>query len=473
MISFSSAVGNLFNRLGRLGKVIDTLRSYQGSQLTNFTDTTVGVVAQFNSESDIQALMGAQYITQLGTPAAVGQLMVSIAGSSISRAVYRDNPLFGQTLQTVTVSAALQEVIRQMGVQGATIPAITVTAIPRPSLTPSNPFFNGTGNGIVVMSTKRASDGATQANAFSETLTLVCSQDSYIGNATPGNERFALTGVGSVSSAFAFNWPGGSNASTSLSAIDGNTSNGSGNFLTNSGFEAFTANLPNNWHLTVGVAGVNIFEEDSIVYDPVSGGKALRITGDAPGTNVTLQQQFAVDTPSTLSPLTQYACNLFMRRDGTIPGAGVLTVELVDGNGVQIQDAAGNANFFIINLTQLTTTYAAYNGCFRLPLILPSAMYLQFRLSTALTNGRSVYVDKAALGLTTLAYVGGPSAAVFSGSILFIQGDYAYVDVVNQRGSGGSLNTWQTVFDVFFGTRASDILLPSSAVPTISDSLLQ
>ena len=147
-------------------------------------------------------------------------------------------------------------------------------------------------------------------------------------------------------------------------------------------------------------------------------------------------------------------------------------MDLFDGSSI-INDENGTANSFTIDLTALTTSYASRTGVFRTPSILPAAIYLRMRLSTALTNGRSVYFDKASLGEMTQAYTSGPYLAVHAGSIAFEVGDLGTVAVTNSRGAAGTLDTFQTLFAREFPDMiSSELLLPSAAAPTISDALI-
>jgi hypothetical protein len=464
VLSFADATGNLFNRLGRLGKLLSNLRTHQLAQLSSMTNTTTGVVAQYNAESDIQALMGQNYLSILAGVESVGSTASDIAITTLNRMIFRDNPRISQTLEGVNITDSLNELIRQMRVQGASILAATVTATPS--------AFTGAGNGVVVASVKRPSDGLTLENAYAENLLITCTQDSYGGGATEGNEGFTITGTGSQGDLFAFNWPLGSNGQLSENAIDGNVDNGSGNILTNSGFNTFTvANTPDNWEIVTGTPGTNIFEESTIVFD---GAKALRILGDGTA-NVEWRQKFddSTGTNGALSNLSQYAFNMWLRRDGVAAAAGVLTISLVDENDDVVQDAAGVDNSFTIDLTALSTVYTSYTGVFRTPLIMPDELYLSMKITTPLTTGRSVYLDKAGLGLTQQVYRNGPYLSVFSGAVPFERGDYTTTAITNSRGAAGTLDTFQTLLARLFPeVLANEYLFPSSSVPTISDTLI-
>ena len=349
--------------------------------------------------------------------------------------------------------------------QGKTVLALTITATPSGS-------FSGNGNGALITSVKRAFDGLALDNTFSETVSFTCTADSYTGNRSAGNESFSVTGEGNQSAFLAFDWPLGSGASGTLSVIDGNSNNTKNNLLTNSGYENWTANIPDNWTLQVGTAGTNINREGGLTYD---GTYAMRITGDAGSALTEIRQRFnnTAGTLGALLPLTQYAFNTYARRDGIVPGAGVWRVDLLNADGSVIADEAGVANTFDITLADLTTAYVPYGGVFRTPRVMPSVYYLRQRLSTALTDGRSVYFDKAALGTTGQHYLSGPSYALFAGSVPFQQGDYTSCVVTNSRGAAGTLNTFQTLFARLVPTMMnSGLLVPSSSSPTISDGLI-
>lgn len=466
MLSFANATANLYNRLGTYGNLILNLKNFQNIQLPAMTSTSNGVVSELDAESDIQAIMGSSYISLLDTGAgSYGSVAQQLAVATVNRMVFRDNPQYNQTLTSTNTLASIREIIRQMAVAGATVLAQTVTATPA--------AFVGVGNGAVCASVRRPSDGRVLENAYAENLTLTCTGDSYQGSATAGNEPFSLTGTGIQNNLFAFNWPLGSNASTSLSAIDGNSDVSAGNLLTNSGFESWTADVPDNWTLNVGTAGTSVFEENTIVYDGLA---SLAMTGDG-ATLAEIRQQFDSDsgTAGELIPLAQYGFNLWIRRDGVAPAAGVLTVELADASTlITLQDQAGNANSFTIDLTALTTEFAAVQFAFRTPLIMPAAVVLRVRQTTPLTNGRTVYIDKAALGPMTQAGLHLPFLAVFSGSTPFARNDYSLTAVTNSRGAGGSLFTWQCMlFRLLYAeVYSNEILFPSSATPTISDNLI-
>lgn len=467
MLSFADAPGNWFTTIGRLGGLAKKLRAYQLDALSNLTDVTVGQVAQLKNEADVQALVGDSYLSVLSSTAgSVSPLLQNVAQTYLNRLIFRDSPRVGQTLTSQNVTASLGELIRQMGVQGATVR--------RHVLGSSTTAFTGTGNAVLNVSTTRPLDGLPLEHLYAETLTAVCTQDSYLGGATAGNETVTVVGTGSEGDPFAFDWPLGSNCSATLQAIDGDVDDGSGNLLTNSGFERFTSNAPDNWEVMVGTAGTDLFEEDVIVYDPASGGKSLGVVSDG-SSLVQIRQLFgsSTGTQGTLDAVAQYGFCVFLRRDGGAPlSQGTLIADLHDGTAV-IDDEAGTPCSVSMDLTTLTTGFAAYTGAFRTPLALPSAVYLRLRFSVPADTGRAVYLDKASLGAMTQLYASGPFVSCHAGSTPFVAGDYATITLTNSRDGSGGLDTFQTLMARLFPQMiGQEIMLPSSSVPSVQDTMI-
>jgi hypothetical protein len=462
-IDFSGNSGTILARLGRAGAVIKNQDAYLASQNTALA---TALAAQLASEPDVQAIVGSGYLGVLSSAgSAAGSLMQQLAAAVANRTVYRDSPRVNQTLSSANTLASLKEIIRQMKAQGQTVRAGTVAATPT--------AFVGSGDAVLNGSVVRPFDGATLENSFAETVNVVCTRDSYAGSATAGNETLQASGAGSVSDVFAWNWPGGSNCQPSITCIDGSKNNSSGNKLTNSGWDTFTANVPNNWSVVSGVAGTNFQQNTGITYD---GASSLQIIGDGT-TNFRIRQVFGdstTGTAGTLAALSQHSFAGWLRRDGTVPGAGTLKVSLTDGSGVVVKDAGGTDNSFTIPLTGLSTSWAASKGQFRLPLVLPTTLYLDLQLSVALTAGRSVYLDRFGLGPMSQLYTGGPFLASHSGASPLVAGDLAQLVVTNGRGAAGTLSTWQTLFFRLYNSDfvANELLLPSSIVPSITDSLI-
>jgi hypothetical protein len=107
-----------------------------------------------------------------------------------------------------------------------------------------------------------------------------------------------------------------------------------------------------------------------------------------------------------------------------------------------------------------------------LPRVLPATVRLRVRVSTAISSGTNIFIDRLAMGTISALYTGGPGAAIFSGNVPFIQGDGWNVTTTNDRGGSSNMGTFQALFDRLFNMRALGLLLPSSGLPTIADTLI-
>lgn len=190
------------------------------------------------------------------------------------------------------------------------------------------------------------------------------------------------------------------------------------------------------------------------------GARALEFVGD--GSTLT-----AIQVPVTLTANTCYCLNLWAIVD-VVPAAGVLAIELIDGiGGSVVADDQGTNNALSVVLSDLTTSHTPHHVCFHTPLDMPAKVYLRLRLSTALSNGTSLYLDELALVQMTELYAGGLFIAAFSGPEDFIVGDYADILVSNDR--AGVVHEW---LNRFLGLQAKKILLPTASPGTQPDSLI-
>ena len=190
------------------------------------------------------------------------------------------------------------------------------------------------------------------------------------------------------------------------------------------------------------------------------GARCLEIIGN--GSELT-----SLLVPVSLSAKTCYAFNLWACVDVT-PAAGVLTVDLVDGDtGGNVEDDQGTANSFTTNLTALDTIQTACNGFFHTPTTLPRAVYIRVSLTTALSTGTSLFLDELCMVAATRLYVGGPYLACFCGPLEFELEDYLEIAVSNDR--AGTLHSW---LNRLLDLRSKDLLLPTANPSTQDDTLI-
>jgi len=423
----------LFDRLGKLGQVIVVTNTYAGTTLpTDINDVMVEYDAGTNEErASVSNLLSSLASTQ----SAVGTIYSGVrdaATKTVIQMAHADNPL-----ANLAIEDALTELIKQMNAAG---PAETVLA----PVVGSSVAYDAAnvGNGKLAW-TLNDGLGRTYRSVLPEVIEAVVEADgssaTVAGEASESTDRLD------------HRWPSGSGASQSLFPQDPETAG----LLTNGGFETFTvANTPDDWTISVGTAGVNIFSEASLFY---RGAKALRYLGDTTLCSIT-------QALTGLSPRTPY-CLHVATRVSAAPAAGVLTIDLWDGAAV-IQDDNGANQTYAIDLTAETTSYAVKTTVFQLPAGTTTAT-LRVRMSTAIDAAKSLYIDSLSFGVEpTQLYDGGPALALFSGST-----EWAEDDIIRLTTTNTFAGKFQELFFRLFGL--PDLFLPDvDPGNTINDGLI-
>lgn len=172
-----------------------------------------------------------------------------------------------------------------------------------------------------------------------------------------------------------------------------------------------------------------------------------------------------------LATSTQYAVNLWAIVD-SVPAAGALTVDLVDGiGGTTVADTEGTDNSFTIDATAISdSNWTAYGADFRTPSDLQT-VYLRIRISTAISNTSSVFPDDVSLVPMSLLYAGGPSFAVFRGPTDWLPGDRITVAATTNQTdtANGAIHRW---INRAVNLQGTGRLMPTADSPTQADSLI-
>lgn len=378
-LDFTSATGNLFNRLGKIGYLLNSILAFYsdtsaqdatggglqwpidtatipttcGPVLATFNDLIDGITGQFDGDDDadlLDGLFGARN-TQRDNQTILSFLQ-GLAQRVVIRMVDDDVRLISPTLPV-----ALEELIRQMKAASYKVDAgggspssiLSTVDCPAPN-----------GDPVVAVSITDPK-GYLRDYFLSEQLDFVCVSDSQSGG-TLGQEQFDWSGDAAESNPLSWNWgldyfrslTSGSGQSGSLTAIDAGAS-GSGNLLTNGDFEDFTSNTPADWTLLGGTgaggggaAGTNIFAAGA----GYKGSNAIKFTGTA---TAVLNQIYQALDLTVLKPLTVYAFNCWAKKSSLSEIASVLTFSLTDGSGTVINDAYGTANTITKNSNAIGT----------------------------------------------------------------------------------------------------------------------
>ena len=451
----------LFTRIGAIQGCINAFNTFAGTtavtDLTNMASEYSGLDNAFIdgwATTTLPLVQATDYPTALQTYA-----QNTVIGMANEAAVLPDS----------TLGTALSYVYSQMVSQAATIQSSTVG-----SSTSASSSNNGAG--VWIISTK-SQGGLTLENTYAETLTATCTADSQTGGTLVGSEILTVQDGQPPTSSLSYLWPAGSGTNTTVTACNPSVSEQPGNnILYNSSFETWTLSTnPDGWEVSTGTVA-----QSSTAY---YGSSSLLIVGDG-STHTTFGQEFNSSTGTTiaLNPLvltsqsnvSQYLVNLWCKVSST-PAAGVLQVALVSSpGGSVINDYQGNANSYNVALTGVSTSWLNFGGAFRLPTALPSTIYLQLKLTTALSNAVSLYIDGVTMCQGTQLYTQGPYVAFVSkpNPPLVVSGDSWGLSFTNTFGGATPTTNFQSVFAELFDTPDLGILLPSSNSPSLSNSLI-
>lgn len=445
---------NLTTIMTELGSLIYTTsetNTFRGTTLTNritgIESTIAGndpadAAAYFNLLAPAQASL-TSFLT--GIQSVAQNIIINAAGQI---ALQPDN----------TFPTAMKAIIAYMVANAQTVQRNTVGV--STSATGGN-----IGNSVIVGSVL-SSLGVPLEYLFAESFVGTVTGDSQSGTATAFQEPINFVGQQAAASTIAFNYPAGSADITAINFVNAlqNQAGRVANFLNNGSFETFATipNLPDNWHLITGTAGTQTLQS-SVAYD---GTYCLQLVGGSTATS--LFQAFGTDTTQKLSALSVYAFCCWLKVD-VVPAAGVLTISLTDGTNTVTTDANSVNNAVTKTLDTLTTTYTPFFGVFRTSKAIPATgLRLQIALTTDLSAGSNLFIDRLALAPMIQLYPAGGAIAGFSGNVPSVIGDSYSFTFTNAR--NGLL---QSGYDVLLAMRSNNLILPSVASsPTISDSLV-
>jgi hypothetical protein len=468
-----TGTGGLMTRLGKLFFAIKSANLYLGG-----TDISAGGLRAVGVSAD---QIEAQYQSALqdivdglyGDRDAVRnslqtwkQELASLAEQTLIQQAHADNPLTG-----LDVDSAMKEFLYQIKGAGTIVAADNDVD----ASTVSASVAAATGNTGVysVVASVKMPDGRANELVFAETLDLICT-----GVGTARQESWSLRGEVAQLDPLAWDWPKGSGASASPIMVDADGANTLNTLLYGGNFDSFTtANQPDYFGAAiVGVYGTDIFSEATVVYR--TGGKALKFTGTGGSPLSSIAQEFDVTTPAvgtsgtsaTLLPNRTYHVNFFARKSAGLV-AGEVQCRLIDGSNAQVTDDTGSdIKFSVAHGTLSSAAWTAVSGSFTTPKVLPTTAKLNIRVSVALTNTESVYIDDLSMALVPeAAYTGGINVTVHAGSTDPILGDRSLITVANNR--AGEFQEW---FDRVFSMKAKGLQVYSDTAggETLADSLI-
>lgn len=422
---------DLFTQLGRVVAWCNTLTNYQNS---------IYLAANTGLADNLQTAFDTNRSPVNGFQSQVQGFASAMAGQ-VSQVQQIATPTLAQLQGALNAPSSNPQVILPLlaGYMVANSQTIQSTVPAAPTITPNG---GNIGNDVLVISNLNEY-GVVDETSINETVSLVCTSSQYSGG-TAGAEQFSIVGQPTLS---ASTYGVHGNGNSSIRVTD------SQNLVVNGNFETWSvANTPDGW-TTTGTIGVNILENTA---NPHSGTAALEMDGDGSTPTIGVSQVIA----PLMRSQTVYVCSVWLRISGTVSSGSTLAVDLT-GTGFSTQTIAS------IDPSTLTTSYQQYTLFFAMPTNagggVPADLTVNISWTSANSAGASAVILVDDLVVATPVNFGGMQYALFRGSVDPVVGDQ--YTVVTSLTSAGVFQSW---FALWFGEVGQ---LPSSATPTISDSL--
>lgn len=268
--------------------------------------------------------------------------------------------------------------------------------------------------------------GVDQEMSLTDVVNVVCTSDNQ-PNATIGSESFSIYGK-SPQTKYPFDHTSPGNKGT------GSLSAGSGNVLED--FESFsTSNTPDNWTISVGVAGTDFGEETTVVH---TGSSALWVTD-----SFNLKRSIL----SLISPGEVYSIYFYARKETGATGSVNVRVYV---NGV----AQMTQTFSQAALSDSAWTLINYE--FTVPQVIGTVdAYIEIE-GVSISSGNFILDN---FNMSEYTYWAGGGFLVTNGTQQYVEGDSFSFNWTNAKDG---------LFQWFF-TRAFGRQLPSNASPTQAD----
>lgn len=441
-----TGTGGLFTRLGKLFGMAKDIRTH----MADLTTETDDVLDQYEGARDLSVGLQESLESFRGSASTPQGTIQTIAERTVIEMVHADDPLPRKSLND-----ALDRLFDQMTANADDVDGTTVSSATAAGREDGS---SNVGDGQVVVSLTNR-DGDRLMTVRAEDILLTCSSDAQIAG-TAGRETFLVEGEAEEPDRFSETWPGGSGIFSSITVNDPSidASSGGQNILTNSDFEDFTANAPDDWTIDVGSAGTTVDDETTNFY---RGAKALKIIGN--GSQLTaISQAIAL---GVLKPRTKYCFGFWTRRAGGAIAGGVGRLSVKDSGGTIVTGASDS-----ITLTGLTTSYAFRSVVFQTGEDIDTSYKFVIELTTALTNTSEWLIDDLALvEMIQFGGAGGPYIALWPGAEPFVIGDRFKITITNNNEG-----EFVRELDRFFDLHNSGLVVPSvtDTSETIADSLI-
>lgn len=454
-LTYTGANG-LYTRLGKLFGMVDAVRAHQ-------LDLKTRLEAVMATYSDADMYMIAPLISNIEVRLQqTGGILADLQRACVETVVetcYKDS-LVGTrgVLPERNLEQALLYLQREMVADSATVDRTTI------SKASVGTGASNTGNGTLVFSElvplAYYAGGTQYPHIRTERIEVRCVQDAQDGSIRSGEEVFEVRGWSAFPN-LDYRFPAGSGTRMTMPCVHAGVDAGARyeNQLRNSGFQAFTSNLPDGWTASVGTAGTHFGSETSVTY---RGGSAFRFDGNGSTLAKIRQQLGNTDgTPNTIVADRLYLLTAVARCDATA-STGTLRISLQDNAGTVLGGTASASVTHTIGVN-----WTRFSIAFRAPLALPSTVYAVVEQTVALNSGAKFYVDELVLCEMRQIAAGGTGMVVLAGSTNWVVDDNLRLVATNN--GEGLVNA---AFDRMYDMYGLGIVLPNSTTPSIADTVI-
>ncbi len=442
-----------FTRFGHLIGMMNKMSDYVGSA---FASDCNDIYADYvTTDRELLNSLESFRDNLRSAESAFNSELIGIAQQTIIAMIADD---LGVEPSSLSVDQAVDQLRQQMELDGESISLPTIT-VSKTSLA-----YVNSGSGDIVYSNKTG-NGLPLLHAFdADTINFQCISDSYVdGGASAGAESFSVISTYSVDNE-SWEWPHGSGLNTQVNA--GLSIRNS--LATDSSFESWSStNELTLWTRTVGAYGTVINKETHSwsAGQQQTGLYAIKWVLSGANLEGEITQEF-----SGIIPAQAYAISLAVLLNTVTSGTiKIFLRENVTGGSTLVDDAGNNCEVSItVNNSNFTVgTYSFARGILFTPTLIPEAgalIVIEVTAGTAL----NVSTDDFCIVTAGPAYPGGPQVGIMSGYTVFAREDKFQLTV----SANNNRNKFSRSTDRLFGLRESNIRIPASASPTISDSLI-
>lgn len=446
----------LFTRLGKLFGLLDAVRTHQ-------QDIRTRVAAIEGEYSSTDAWWIGRLLARMDerireTGGILDDLREAAIATLVETCYTESQTSTRQVMPRRDLDQALLFLQREMRADSETIQRTTVT------LGSATAGGSNVGSGTVVLAQlppKRFGSNTNLPYARTELIESRCVEDAQGRGVPSGEEVFEVRGQSSYPN-LDDRFPNGSGMVLRMPAVKASIDAGAryANQLTNGSFERFTSSQPDNWSTVVGVAGTDYDQDFTQFYRDIA---SLELIGDG-STLTRLQQQLreVAGTTGAIVADRAYLLTCRARKEAGVV-AGEVSIALRDGSGTVLSGSE-----ITITTSVSSSGWDLFTAAFRTPLDIPSTLFLDIRLTTAITGGNSVYIDELMLVEMRQPAPSSAHMAILAGNTDWVVDDSVTVQVTN-NGEGHLYLAMDRLFDLY----GKGLPFPDTAgVPTILDSLI-